>query len=58
MTIESHLASLEKKHGELEQALHAAMLSPSAKDQEIAELKRRKLKIKDEIARLKKDTRH
>ena len=58
MTIEAHLATLEKKHGDLERELHAALLSPSVKDQEIAELKRKKLRIKDEINRLKKETRH
>lgn len=58
MTIEAHLATLEKKHGELERELHAAMLSPSVKDQTIVELKRKKLRIKDEINRLKSETRH
>lgn len=58
MTIQAHLATLEKKHGDLEAQLHSAMLSPSTKDQEIVELKRKKLKIKDEIERLKSQTQH
>ncbi len=53
MTIEAHLATLEKKHGDLEQELHSALLHPSMKDQEIADLKRKKLRIKDEIERLR-----
>ena len=53
MTIEAHIASLEKKHGALEEELHSALASPSVDDQEIAEIKRRKLRLKDELTRLK-----
>ncbi|MBB5042807.1 YdcH family protein [Shinella fusca] len=53
MSIEAHLATLEKKHFALEEELHAAMNRPSAEDQSIADLKRRKLRIKDEIERLR-----
>jgi hypothetical protein len=58
MTVEAHLATLERKHGTLEEQLHAEMTRPSAKDQVIAELKRQKLRIKDEIERLKVQMRH
>lgn len=58
MTIEAHLASLEKKHGALEEKLHTALASPSVDDQHISELKRLKLRIKDEMERLKSSTRH
>jgi len=53
MAIEAHLATLERKHGALEDELHAALNCPSSEDQAIAEIKRRKLRIKDEIERLK-----
>ena len=53
MTIEAHLATLEKKHVALEEELHAAITRPSSKDQTIADIKRRKLRIKDEIERLR-----
>jgi hypothetical protein len=56
MSIEAHLATLEKKHVALEEELHAAMNRPSAEDQAIADLKRRKLRIKDEIERLRSST--
>jgi len=56
MTIQAHLASLEKKHGDLEEELHETLASPSSADRDIAEIKRRKLKLKDEMERLK--TRH
>ncbi|MDE1157780.1 MAG: DUF465 domain-containing protein [Neorhizobium sp.] len=58
MTVQAHIASLEKKHGALEEELQSIMASPSADDREIAELKRRKLRIKDEMQRLKASTRH
>lgn len=58
MTIQAHLESLEKKHGALEEKLHTALTSPSINDQHIAELKRLKLRIKDEMERLRASTRH
>lgn len=53
MSIEAHLATLEKKHFALEEELHEAMTRPSKEDVDIAEIKRRKLRIKDEIERLR-----
>jgi hypothetical protein len=56
MAIEAHLAELEKRHQALEQEINEALAHPSADDLEIAELKRKKLQVKDEIARLKQET--
>jgi hypothetical protein len=56
MSIQSHLAELERKHQALESELADALAHPSVDDMTIAELKRRKLQVKDEIARLKQDT--
>jgi len=56
MPIQSHLAELERKHQALEDQINDAMAHPSSDDLTIAELKRRKLQVKDEIARLKQDT--
>jgi hypothetical protein len=58
MTVLAHIASLEKKHGALEEELQSILASPSSDDTLIADLKRRKLRIKDEMERLKKVTRH
>lgn len=58
MTIQAHLASLEKKHGALEEELESVLASPSSDDREIAQLKRRKLRLKDEMERLKATTTH
>jgi hypothetical protein len=56
MSIQSHLAELERKHQALESELADALAHPSVDDMTIAELKRRKLQVKDEIARLKQDS--
>jgi len=58
MTIEAHIQTLEKKHGALEAELHTAMLHPSTGDTTISHLKREKLKLKDQIERLRSNTRH
>lgn len=59
MTIQAHIDSLEKKHGALEEELRSALTSPSTTDRQISELKRQKLRIKDEMERLKaNETRH
>ena len=41
--------------GVLEQEIHDALAHPSIDGLKIAELKRRKLQVKDEIARLRQD---
>ena len=53
MSIESHLSQLQKKHHALETELANAVQHPSVDDLEIAELKRRKLVLKDEIEKLR-----
>jgi hypothetical protein len=55
MAIQQHLAELERKHQALEDELAEAMAHPSIDDLKIAELKRRKLQVKDELARLRQD---
>ncbi|HMK69716.1 MAG TPA: DUF465 domain-containing protein [Xanthobacteraceae bacterium] len=55
MAIESHLAELERRHQALEREISEALTHPSTDGLKIAELKRRKLHVKDEIARLKQE---
>jgi hypothetical protein len=55
MAIEAHLAELERRHQALEQEISEAQLHPSIDDLTIAELKRKKLLVKDEIARIKQE---
>jgi hypothetical protein len=53
MAIQAHLVELERKHKVLESELHEALVHLSTDDLRIAELKRRKLMVRDEIERLK-----
>lgn len=55
MSLETHLSQLARKHEALEQELHDAQQAPSVDDLRIAELKRKKLHLKDEINRLQPD---
>jgi hypothetical protein len=52
MSLEAHLAELQRQHRALEAEIAEARAHPSIDDLEIKELKRRKLLVKDEIARL------
>ena len=52
MSLQAHLSELAAKHKALETELAEAMAHPASSDAEIAELKRKKLKIKDEMTRL------
>lgn len=53
MSMQSHLAELEKRHQALEAELSDCLTHPATDDLTIAELKRRKLQVKDEIERLR-----
>ncbi len=52
MSLQAHLDELHAKHKALEVELAEAIAHPASSDAEIAELKRKKLKIKDEITKL------
>jgi hypothetical protein len=52
MSIQTHLAELVRRHQALEIEIAEALQHPSIDDLRIVELKRRKLQVKDEIARL------
>lgn len=58
MSTESHLSELERRHADLEKQINEAQNHPSADPLELTDLKRRKLRLKDEIARLKGETVH
>ncbi|KQZ02130.1 hypothetical protein ASD45_15640 [Pseudolabrys sp. Root1462] len=53
MSLQSHLAELEKKHRALEAQIHDCQTHPAVDDLEVVELKRKKLLVKDEIERLR-----
>jgi hypothetical protein len=52
MSIEAHLAELQRRHRALEDEINDARAHPSIDDLKIVELKRRKLLVKDEMTRL------
>ena len=52
MPVQNHLSELARKHEALEREIHAATTHLSTDDAKLAELKRRKLQLKDEMARL------
>jgi len=59
MSLVSHLAELNRKHSEIEREIDEALAHPSTDDHQINVLKRRKLAIKDEIAKISlQATRH
>jgi hypothetical protein len=53
MSMQSHLAELEKRHQALEDEINECLTHPAVDDLKIVELKRRKLQVKDEIERLR-----
>ena len=55
MSIEAHLAELQRRHRALEDEINEARAHPSIDDLKIVELKRRKLLVKDEMTRLRQD---
>lgn len=58
MSIESHLSELERKHQALEREIEAERAHPGRDSLKLAELKRRKLSLKDEMTKLQEDTVH
>jgi hypothetical protein len=52
MSMESHLAELEKKHRAIEREIEVELTHPNTDDVRVSSLKRKKLRIKDEMTRL------
>ena len=53
MAMESHLAELERRHQAIEREIEDALNHPGTDNLTLADLKKRKLQLKDEISRLK-----
>lgn len=52
MSLTSHLEELKRKHSVLEDAVEDAQRAPGSNDFEIADLKKQKLRLKEQITRL------
>lgn len=53
MSIESHLTELERRHQALEREIESERTHAACNDLRVTELKRKKLMLKEEIARLR-----
>lgn len=53
MSVQNHLAELEKRHQALQAQIETTLACPSADELKLAELKRKKLQLKDEITRVR-----
>lgn len=54
MALDSHLVELHEKHRKLETTLHQELQHPSTDPLKITDLKKQKLRVKEEIERLQR----
>lgn len=54
MPLQNHLVELDRKHQALDREIQSVTAQPSSDEIRLAELKRRKLQLKDEISRLRR----
>lgn len=52
MSVASHIVELKRKHEHLSTAVELAQRAPATDDFHIADMKKQKLRIKEEISRL------
>lgn len=55
MSVISHLAALEQRHDALDKEIEKELVRPATDELKLAEMKRRKLQLKDEITKLRGD---
>ena len=55
MSLQNHLSELERRHLSLDREIEKERLHPAADPAKVAELKRKKLVLKDAIAKLRQD---
>ncbi len=56
MSLENHLTKLEERHGALDKEIAKELVHPSADELKLTEMKRKKLILRDEIAKLRSDS--
>jgi hypothetical protein len=52
MTIHAHLETLKKKHHDMSEAIEAAQRAPGIDGLKVADMKKKKMRLKEEISRL------
>jgi hypothetical protein len=55
MSLENHLTMLEQRHDALDKEIEKELIHPAADELKLAEMKRKKLQLRDEIAKLRGD---
>ena len=55
MSLQNHLNELERRHSALDREIEKELVYPGSDEVKVAELKRRKLLLKDEITKLRGD---
>jgi len=58
MSLEGHLAELTEKHRILDERIMSESARPGSDDAALRRMKQEKLKLKEEIERLRHETRH
>jgi hypothetical protein len=58
MALEAHIVELSERHRVLDRKIEEELARPTADPIKIAELKRQKLRLKDELERLKHEPSH
>ena len=58
MALDAHLVELSERHRALDRKIEEELARPMADDLKIAELKRQKLRLKDEIERIRGELTH
>jgi hypothetical protein len=54
MALEAHIRELSDRHARLDQTIQQVQRSPASDDAEIAALKRKKLRLKEELEALRR----
>ena len=52
MSLNAHLETLKKKHRDMSEAIEAAQRAPGIDDLKVSDMKKQKMRLKEEIARL------
>lgn len=58
MALDAHLEELSEKHRALDRKIEEELARPTSDDLKVAELKRQKLRLRDEIERLRHEMDH
>jgi hypothetical protein len=58
MALDAHLVELSEKHRLLDRKIEEELARPTTDDLKVAELKRQKLRLRDEIERLRHELSH